>query len=362
MKRRKRELGLYLLLGLRKSQISVILVIENLLVYCASLITGILSGIFFSKLFSMLLFWIVDLRVNTAIILSGKAVFDTIMIFAIVMAVTSFYAVSMVYRYSMLRLFQTGDREKNTPRGSVCLTLLGFGLIGFGYYLALENIETSAIWQWLRFFRGFGLILICVVVGTWLVIRFSMPLGLRFFHKRKAIYYYGTNLLTITSMRSRVKRNANTLAMIAVLSATTLTIIGALSSFYSGTIDDVKNENPSSYQFLNLTPEKQDEVERIIRRSSGHSLNYQTESSYVSAAVHNPTKRMPYEFYSNGAQFSFISEREFSRLNRIEGHKNKAISGLEDGEAVFVGRDSFRAPEKRRDRLKKASLSIIVGR
>ncbi|EUJ19367.1 Putative ABC transporter (Permease) [Listeria aquatica FSL S10-1188] len=305
-----------------------------------------MRAFFFSKLFSMLLFWIVNLRVDTTIIFSGKAIIDTILVFLVIMAFTSLYACGMVLRYSLLQLFQNKEMEKNVPRGSVTLTILGLCFIGFGYTLALQNIEESFLWHKLKFFAGFGLILLSVVVGTWLVIRFSMPLGLRYFYGRKKVHYHGTNLLTITSLRYRLKRNANTLAMIAVLSATTLSIIGAIGSFYSGAIHDVKRENPSSYQILNLTPDKQKEVDRIIRRSSENKLQYATQSAYLNVPVKNPMKRMPYEFYANSRHFSFISENEFNRLNKIERNRNLSISGLRDGEGVLVGSDMTRIPTK----------------
>lgn len=346
LKRRKRELGLYSLLGLRKGQVCAIWVIENLLVYLLALIAGIVAGIFFSKLFSMLLFWLVNLRVNTAIIFSGKAIMDTILVFLVIMAYTSLYACGMVFRYSLLQLFQNKDMEKSVPRGSITLTIIGLCLIGFGYALALQNIEESFLWHKLRLFPGLCLVLLSVVAGTWLVIRFSMPLGLRFFYGRKNVHYYGTNLLTITSLRYRLKRNANTLAMIAVLSATTLTIIGAIGSFYSEAIHDVKRENPSIYQILNLTPNKQKEVDRIIRRSSENKLQYATQSAYLNVPVKNPLKRMPYEFYANEDHFSIISENEFNRLNKIESNRNLKISGLRDGEGVLVGSDITRLPTK----------------
>ncbi|WP_254260182.1 FtsX-like permease family protein [Listeria fleischmannii] len=112
LKRRKREFGLYALLGLRKSQISMIIIFENLLTYLLALLTGILTGIFFSKLFIMLLFWIVNLRVDTKLIVSASAITDTVYTFFIIMGITSLYAIYLIFRYSLLKLFKTEEREK----------------------------------------------------------------------------------------------------------------------------------------------------------------------------------------------------------------------------------------------------------
>lgn len=359
LKRRKREFGLYALLGLRKSQISMIIIFENLLTYLLALLTGILTGIFFSKLFIMLLFWIVNLRVDTKLIVSASAITDTVYTFFIIMGITSLYAIYLIFRYSLLKLFKTEEREKKLAKGSVILTIIGISLIGFGYFLAIQVIQNSPLWTKIGFGRGVLMVLFSVIVGTWLFIRHSMPLVLRFVYNKKSSYYHGTNLITITSLRYRVRKNANTLAMIAILSATTLTIIGAISGFYYVTIEQVKTENPSSYQLLNISPDKDEEIVRIISRDKDHKLRYRTKSSYINASVKNELEKMPFNYYQNQAKFSFIPESEFNRINLIEDRKNKPIHHLKNGEAIYVGRETNDLHERRKQELKSHTFQIV---
>ncbi len=360
LKRRKREFGLYALLGLRKGQISIIIIFENLLTYLLALVTGILTGIFFSKLFIMLLFWIVNLRVDTKLVVSATAITDTIYTFLIIMAITSLYAIYIVFRYSLLQLFKSETREKRVPRGSLVLTIIGLALIIFGYFLALQIVITSPFFEKVGFGNSILLVLGSVVLGTWIFIRFSMPLGLRYFYNFKKIYYHGTNLITVTSLRYRMKKNANTLTMIAVLSATTLTIIGAISSFYYVTIDQVQKENPSSYQLLNLTPDKEAEVERIIKRDKEHNLVYMTKGAYIDAYIDQELKQMPVDYYQNKARFSFITVSEFNRLNSVEGRSNKPIRNLKTGDAVFVGKEMNNTRDRRVQQLIGKSFQIVT--
>ncbi|WP_088810875.1 MULTISPECIES: ABC transporter permease [Listeria] len=358
LKKRKREFGLYALLGLRRGQISIIIIFENLLTYLLALVAGILTGIFFSKLFIMLLFWIVNLRVDTQLIVSTKAITDTIYTFLLIMGVTSVYAVYIIFRYSLLELFKSETREKRV-KGSLMLTIAGLLFIVFGYCLALQIVVNSSFWEKVGFGNCILLILGSVILGTWIFIRYSMPLGLRYFYNFKKAYYRGTNLITVTSLRYRMKKNANTLAMIAVLSATTLTIIGAISSFYYITIDQVQKENPSSYQLLNLTPNKEAEVERIIKRDKNHNLNYMTRSAYIDAYVEQELDQMPYDYYQNKATFSFITESEFNRLNLVENRNNKPIKNLKTGEAVFVGKSMSNVRDKRVQQLLGEEFKIV---
>lgn len=81
LRRRKREIGLYSLLGLRKSQVVFVLFIENAMLYMLATIFGILIGIFSSKLFAMLLFWIVGLAIDAEFIISYRAILDTVIVF-----------------------------------------------------------------------------------------------------------------------------------------------------------------------------------------------------------------------------------------------------------------------------------------
>ncbi|WP_099221900.1 ABC transporter permease [Listeria costaricensis] len=358
IKRRKREIGMYSLLGLRKIQISLLLFFENILLYLLALISGILAGIFFSKLFTMLLFWVVDLHVNTRIVISGKAILATAMVFLGIMLLVSLYNLIFIFRSSLISLFQKEVAEKKNPRGSLILSIVGLGLIGFGYYLACQPI-VGGFWSKLGGSETMILILSCVILGTWVVIRYGVPAIIRFCYLNDPTYYRGVNMLVLSSLRYRIKHNANTLAMIAILSAATMTIIAGMSSLYYPVLDKVRKDNPVSYQFLNLSDVKEKKVDDALRSSTDHNLLYKTHSEYIKLGLEDDNVRVPSGYWTNHANFSVISMNEFNRLNDIEGGMNAKIKSIADHEAVLISQYEHQAEEDGKVDYQKIPYTLV---
>ncbi|EAE5098992.1 ABC transporter permease, partial [Listeria monocytogenes] len=267
------------------SQIVLVLFFENAMLYMLATIFGVLIGIFSSKLFAMVLFWIVGLAIDAEFIISFKAIIDTMLVFFGIMLFTSVYAVFLVLRYNLNQLFKNDEKEEKVAKGSLVFMLIGLALIAFGYYVATRNIEESPIWLAYGFFDLILVILACVILGTWLMVRFGTPYVIRQLYNNKRFFYKGTNVLGITSLRFRLKKNASTIAMIAVLSATTLTIIGSMSSFYVRTINDISAENPSSYQVLNISAKNEKEIIQTIHDDQDHKLKKLMQAEMLSAEV-----------------------------------------------------------------------------
>ncbi|EAC5124550.1 ABC transporter permease [Listeria monocytogenes] len=342
LKRRKREIGLYSLLGLRKSQIVLVLFFENAMLYMLATIFGVLIGIFSSKLFAMVLFWIVGLAIDAEFIISFKAIIDTILVFFGIMLFTSVYAVFLVLRYNLNQLFKNDDKEEKVAKGSLIFMLIGLALITFGYYLATRNIEESPIWLAYDFFDLILVILACVILGTWLMVRFGTPYVIRQLYNNKRFFYKGTNMLGITSLRFRLKKNAGTIAMIAVLSATTLTIIGSMSSFYVCTINDISAENPSSYQVLNISAKNEKEIIQTIRDDQDHKLKKLMQAEMLSAEVEY--KDIPkYKMHMDTFIHTIVSESEYNRIGERQQSDFVESKKIAYGDAILLGKNTYYA-------------------
>ncbi|MBC2331065.1 ABC transporter permease [Listeria swaminathanii] len=342
LKRRKREIGLYSLLGLRKSQVVLVLFFENAMLYMLATLFGILIGIFSSKLFAMLLFWIVGLAIDAEFIISFKAILDTMLVFFSIMLFTSVYAIFIVLRYNLSQLFKNDEREEKVAKGSFSLMLIGLALIVFGYYLATRNIEESAIWLKYDFFDLILVILGAVILGTWLMVRFGTPYLIRKLYNNKHFFYNGTNIIGVTSLRFRLKKNAGTIAMIAVLSATTLTIIGSMSSFYVRTINDISAENPSSYQVLDISAKQEAEIIQTIHDDQDHKLQSLMQAEMVSAVLEY--KDIPkYRMRMDNMIHTVVSESEYIRIGERQQSDFKRPKKLAYGDAILLGKNTYYA-------------------
>ncbi|KGL46162.1 ABC transporter permease [Listeria sp. SHR_NRA_18] len=348
---RKRELGLYSLLGLRKGQIGRIIFYENLMMHVMAVVSGIVIGVFFSKFFSMLLFRIMDLSINGGFTFSVSAILSTLFVFGMILIVTTANGYWIVYRHSMVELFKADVREKNPAKGSLTLSIVGLLLIGFGYFLATRSIEDSIFWTEDFFFSSMLFVLFGVILGTWLVLRFLFPYVVYKLFLRKSFFYSGTNILTLTWLRYRMKKTAGTLTMIAVLSATTLTIIGALSSVYTNIISFAESSNPNSYQTVWSTQTEREKILEAIRDSKSHTLVYHDAADVYSGEVIDKVDDEDLPIVDQRmTHFSVMSLSDYNRLAMKLNNNSQKIQHLEDGEAVFL------SPNDRIENKKRAHL------
>ncbi|CAM4284398.1 ABC transporter permease [Listeria booriae] len=348
-RRRKREFGLYALLGLRKGQIGRIIFYENLMLHLVAVVSGILIGVFFSKFFSMLLFRIMGLSIHSGFTLSFSAVVSTFLVFGIILVVTSLNGYWIVFRHSMVELFKADVREKNPPKGSLTMSILGLLFIGMGYFLAMRPVEESVFWNEDWFFYELLFILISVILGTWLLLRFFFPYVVYRLFKRKSFFYRGTNILTVTWLRYRLKKTAGTLTMIAVLSATTLTIIGALSSVYTNIISFAGASNPNSYQTTWTTQTERREIYEAIDESKTHSLIYHEQADVYIAKVIHQSKEDRADIYRRMTSFSIMSMSDYNRLALKLNDNLESIDYLADNESVYLSPAGKFENSKRRD-------------
>ncbi|MBF2676288.1 ABC transporter permease [Listeria marthii] len=349
LKRRKREIGLYSLLGLRKSQVVLVLFFENAMLYMLATLFGVLIGIFSSKLFAMILFWIVGLAIDAEFIISFKAILDTMLVFFSIMLFTSIYAIFIVLRYNLSQLFKNDEKEEKVAKGSFLFMLIGLALIIFGYYLATSNIEESPIWLKYDFFDLILVIIGAVILGTWLMVRFGTPYLIRKLYNNKHFFYKGTNIIGVTSLRFRLKKNAGTIAMIAVLSATTLTIIGSMSSFYVRTINDISAENPSSYQVLDISAKEEAEIIQTIHDDQDHKLKSLMEAEMVSAVLEY--KDIPkYRMRMDNMIHTVVSESEYIRIGERQRADFERPKKLAYGDAILLGKNTYYARPEIKDK------------
>ena len=316
VKRRKREIGLYSLLGMRRNQIGILFFVENMLLGILALVTGIFFGIVFSKLFAMLLLKSLQVPVTSGFIFSLKAIIDTIIIFMIILAIVSARTAATVYRYRLITLFKAdeqGEGAQHTKWYNWLFGVLGVLLLGVGYYLA-GNFFNLLIWVEETYHtEGFAMILgplfilfICVL-GTYLFFGHFLGIVLKAIEKLKNYYYKDINMITMGNLSFHLKKNARTFATIAVLSGTALAAIGGAASVQSFTLSLTHSANPTTYavsedyyqefeSFLD-SEELADKTEaRLEFKFVGGKFGYQTDGDYLlEDSMYNVISQSNYE-------------------------------------------------------------------
>nr|WP_203334596.1 FtsX-like permease family protein [Planococcus beigongshangi] len=248
LQRRSREIGLYQLIGLKKSTVARMLIIENTLLGFGALIIGIALGMLMSRVFLLILLKLIGVETALTVSFSLVAVLQTIAVFIVIFALTTIQMIMTVYRNTLLSLFNSDKKaehpEKPGNTSSAVLAVLGVGLIGFGYWLSGIMFESN-------FFLSLFAVLISTVLGTYLVFKVTLSWVLYQIRKRSAGHLGLKNSLSLAPLMHRLKGNANSLTIITVLSAMTLSMIAGAYSFYYSTEYETDAKMPFDFMFEN---------------------------------------------------------------------------------------------------------------
>ena len=289
MKNRSKELGLYSVLGMEKKHLLVMTLWELLIFFILTVGAGLGLGLLFDRLIFALLLKCMGLPVVIQSTFQIEPVLDTLLglalAFALILLLNSF----RLLRYSSLHLMQQKKAGEKKGRFLLVQTLLGLGLLGIAFYIALTVERPVAAVQ------GFFIAVILVILATYLLFNAGSITFLRFLKGRKSYYYKPENFISVSNLIARMRKNAAGLATISILSTMVLvTLTGSLNIFIGGQnyLDTVY---PSDYNISvgHMTSEAETEpvvedVQAIIQKTADATnlSDYQVvQTTYWSAEI-----------------------------------------------------------------------------
>lgn len=289
MKNRSKELGLYSVLGMEKKHLLVMTLWELLIFYILTVGVGLGLGLLFDPLIFALLLKCMGLPVVIQSTFQLGAVLNTLfglaLAFALILLLNSF----RLLRYSSLHLMQQKKAGEKKGRFLLVQTLLGLGLLGIAFYLALTAERPVAAVQ------GFFIAVILVILATYLLFNAGSITFLRFLKGRKSYYYKPENFISVSNLIARMRKNAAGLATISILSTMVLvTLTGSLNLFIGGQ-NYLDTMYPSDYNISvgHMTSEAETEpvvedVQAIIQKTADATnlSDYQVaQTTYSSAEI-----------------------------------------------------------------------------
>ena len=229
MKNRSKELGLYSVLGMEKKHLLIMTLWELLFFYVLTVGVGLGLGLLFDRLIFALLLKCMGLPVVIQSTFQLGAVIDTLLglalAFGLILLLNSF----RLLRYSSLHLMQQKKAGEKKGRFLLVQTLLGLGLLGIAFYIALTVERPVAAVQ------GFFIAVILVILATYLLFNAGSITFLRILKGRKPYYYKPENFISVSNLIARMRKNAAGLATISILSTMVLvTLTGSLNIFIGG--------------------------------------------------------------------------------------------------------------------------------
>lgn len=238
MKRRKTEFGLYNILGMSRTNISLILVFENLFILAIALIVGISLGVLFSKLMEILLINMVGGKNTLDFRIDFKVIFEEIVIYSMLFAMILFKGVRQVSRTSAIKLFQSNSAGEKPPKARWAVAVIGVILLVAGYVLA--NIVKDPIFAILAFFGA----VILVIAATYMLFISGSVVICKLLKKNKKYYYKTNHFVSTSQMAFRMKRNSAGLASICILATMALVTISSTSGLYFGSEEIMRRLYP----------------------------------------------------------------------------------------------------------------------
>ncbi|MDE5860149.1 MAG: ABC transporter permease, partial [Oscillospiraceae bacterium] len=231
IRRRKKEFGLYNILGMGKRNIARILVWETLIVFAISFIAGNGLGILFSKLAELVFVNIFDIEVSYEFRIEPKSVLDSAIIYAVIFVIILINALRQIRLSNPIELLRSENIGEKPPKSNWILALFGTILLAIAYYMAvtIEN-PLSAVF-------AFFFAVLMVIAATYLLFIAGSVVICRILQKNKKYYYKTNHFVSVSSMIYRMKRNGAGLASICILSTMVLVTLSSTICLYVGEED-----------------------------------------------------------------------------------------------------------------------------
>ena len=241
IKRRKKELGLYCILGMEKRHIAKVLFFEVLITAAVSIILGLAAGVLISKLLYLVLLNIMNTTIQLTFSISTASIITTVILFLCIFFLTllsNLWQIKLTNPINLLRGGQQGEKE---PKTKWITSIVGFIMLGIGYGIAVtvkSPIDALGL---------FFLAVLAVIVGTYCLFIAGSIAILKLLKRNKRFYYKPNNFISISGMIYRMKQNAAGLANICILSTMVLVTVSTTVSLYVGQENILNEQFPRNF-------------------------------------------------------------------------------------------------------------------
>lgn len=339
IKQRKKEIGIYNVLGLGKRHIAKMLGFEMLITVAVSFAGGLIGGILFGKLVFLMLLRILHFDVGMKFAIEPDALIGTILLFGCIFGACLLYNLFQIRLSNPIELLRGGNVGEREPKTKVLLTTIGVLTLGGGYYIALSAEKPMEV------IGLFFIAVVLVIIGTYALFTAGSIAVLKLMRKNKKYYYQAKHFTSVSGMMYRMKQNAAGLANICILSTMVLVMISSTVAMYMGMEDILDTRFPreciveayepttENIEFVN---QKLDEIFQKHHVTTKNEVEY----SYTGTPVVRNGNELTYDqtkinAHSDYGTVYLITEEEY---NQLEG---KHVT-LKDNQVLTYGtKDQF---------------------
>lgn len=318
IKRRKKEIGVYNILGMGKRHIARMMAVETILTAGISILGGLVFGIIFGKLMYLLLLKILHNSVDMQFSVNGTAIVQTVILFAGIFLLTYLYNILQIQLVNPVELLHGGNQGEKEPKSRWLLVIVGVAALGNGYWIALTT--EAPLEALLKFFVA----VVCVIIGTYALFIAGSIVVLKILRKNKAYYYNPKHFTSVSGMIYRMKQNGAGLANICVLSTMVLVMVSTTVSLYAGMEDilDLRFPRDVSIVCNEADTNNEETLQRLIKEQcekAGVKITDRVRYRYGSMnAVLKGNNLEKVEQYYPDNHFYYVEMITQEEYNRIE--------------------------------------------
>ena len=262
LKKRKKEFGLYNILGMEKKHMSALIATESLIVSVISLVLGLIIGIALDKLIFMIVIKLLDGQSPLGFTIIPEAILHTVVLFCIIFAAILLNSVRIVYTTKTIDLLHGSNAGEKEPKTKWLLAILGVLCLCGGYTISIiSKNPVSAI-------DLLFVAIVLVVIGTYFIFVAGITALLKLLRKNKGFYYKTSHFISVSGMIYRMKQNAVGLANICVLSTMVLVMVSTTSSLVIGMQDTINTISPYDYSISVADGKTNQQVKADIKNTA----------------------------------------------------------------------------------------------
>lgn len=326
---RKKEFGLLITLGASDKQIRLMVFLENILIGFFATAGGILIGLVFAKSILLIAENILIIDESLDFYFPALAIVVTFVSFIFLFFCISVLVAFILRTNKLVDLIKGDKQSKGEPKASIVLSILAVFLLIAGYGTALYVKGASVVFVMIP-------VIIVVTLGTYILFTQLSVYCIRLMKKNKSIFWRKTNMLLFGDLSFRMKDNARTFFMVAIISTVAFSAIGSLYGFQSYLTKGIKEINPYTYTYSPFLDDSEEIIEQDIQQINSiiDEEKIDTEMEEAELAYFDTTAEESSVLIVKASDYNrfaaLISEKE------LHPEENEAIV-VEQSDAVITG-------------------------
>lgn len=240
---RKKEFGLLMLQGMSTRQIRFMVFMENMFIGVLAILIGILIGTLFAKLILLIAENVLVIEGSLYFYFPLWAIIVTLVSFFVLFLVISFSVTFILRSKKLSELIKASQQPKKEPKASVLLTIFAVLMLVVGYVTAILARGAIVVMVMIP-------VIIVVIIGTYFLFTQLSVFTINFLKKRKVFFWKKTNMILLSDLSFRMKDNARTFFMVAIISTVAFSAIGTLFGFQTYLTGGIKEANPYTFTYF----------------------------------------------------------------------------------------------------------------